>query len=123
MAINLSTTSSIVDYLSTQGKDSSYAARQKLYGSLGFENTLGSYAGSASQNTALLNKLRAQEPAPTPSPYGMSTPSGPIYYNVPGTAPTPTPATSAFNVATQPVKPDLTPEMIQAYRSAISTGA
>ena len=46
--------SSIVDYLGTTGKDSSYQARSKIAQEQGIAN----YTGSAEQNTALLKKLR-----------------------------------------------------------------
>ena len=52
MALN--TNSSIVDYLKSQKKDSSYAARKKLAEEYG----IGGYSGTAAQNTALLNALR-----------------------------------------------------------------
>jgi len=60
MAVNLSTTSSIVDFLNLSGKDSSYTARQKLYKDSGLESRLGSYTGSGDQNVNLLNTLRSQ---------------------------------------------------------------
>ena len=46
--------SSIVDYLGTTGKDSSYQARSKIAQEQGIAN----YTGSADQNTVLLKKLR-----------------------------------------------------------------
>lgn len=47
-------TNSIVDYLNSQGKDSSYAARKKLAAEYGMQG----YSGTAAQNTNLLNALR-----------------------------------------------------------------
>lgn len=47
--------SSIVDYLKSEGKDSSYSARKKLAASAGISN----YTGTAAQNTKLLNSLRS----------------------------------------------------------------
>ena len=52
MALNTNT--SIVDYLKSQGQDSSYASRKKLAEQYG----IGGYSGTAAQNTALLNALR-----------------------------------------------------------------
>ena len=45
---------SIVDYLKSQGQDSSYSARKKLAEERGITN----YSGTAAQNTQLLNMLR-----------------------------------------------------------------
>ena len=45
---------SIVDYLKSQGRDSSYSARKQLASELGISN----YTGSASQNTQILNALK-----------------------------------------------------------------
>lgn len=45
---------SIVDYLKSQGKDSSYSARKKLAQNMGISN----YSGTASQNTQMLNALK-----------------------------------------------------------------
>ena len=62
---NTYTGDSIVDYLKSQGKDSSMAARKELANSLGITN----YSGSGTQNTQMLNMLRSgttatsQEPA------------------------------------------------------------
>ena len=46
---------SIVDYLKSQGKDSSYAARKKL----AMESGIADYSGTAAQNTALLSNLQS----------------------------------------------------------------
>ncbi len=48
------TGSSIVDYLKSEGKDSSFAARKKLASQLGISG----YKGTASQNTTMLNMLK-----------------------------------------------------------------
>ena len=45
---------SIVDYLKSQGKDSSYSARKDIAKSLGITN----YSGTAEQNTQMLNALQ-----------------------------------------------------------------
>ena len=46
---------SIVDYLNSQGKDSSFSARKKLANRYGIKN----YTGTAKQNTDLLNAMRS----------------------------------------------------------------
>ena len=46
---------SIVDYLNSQGKDSSFSARTKLASEYGISN----YKGTASQNTQLLKLLQS----------------------------------------------------------------
>ena len=48
-------TTSIVDYLNSQGKDSSFSARQKLATEYGISN----YKGTASQNTQLLKLVQS----------------------------------------------------------------
>lgn len=50
----LNTSTSIVDYLKSQGKDSSYDARKQIASSLGIAN----YTGTAAQNTQMLNALK-----------------------------------------------------------------
>lgn len=50
----LNTKTSIVDYLKSQGKDSSYSARKELAKSMGISN----YSGTASQNTQMLKALQ-----------------------------------------------------------------
>ena len=47
---------SIVDYLKSQGQDSSYSARKNLASQYG----IGNYSGTDSQNTQLLKQLQAQ---------------------------------------------------------------
>lgn len=49
---------SIVDFLNTQGKPSTFKARGELFVSGGLDKRLGDFTGSASQNTALLNSLQ-----------------------------------------------------------------
>lgn len=51
----LDTQNSIVDYLKSQGQDSSYSARKKLATELGITN----YSGSDTQNIQLLNTLKS----------------------------------------------------------------
>ena len=50
----LNTNTSIVDYLKSQGQNSSYSARQDLAKSLGISN----YTGTAEQNVQMLNALK-----------------------------------------------------------------
>lgn len=63
------TGNSIVDYLKSEGRDSSYSARKKLAAQYGISN----YSGTAAQNTQLLKKLRSG--AGTSSSAGSSTKS------------------------------------------------
>ena len=56
------TATSIVDFLKSQGKDSSFAARKTLYDSLGLASALGDYRGTADQNTTLLKRASAGSP-------------------------------------------------------------
>lgn len=53
---------SVVDYMNSQGMNSSYSARKVEAAKLGITN----YTGTAAQNTLMLQKL--QTPAPTPKP-------------------------------------------------------
>ena len=64
-------TNSIVDYLSSAGKDSSFSARQSLAAKMGIQN----YTGSASQNTSLLNSLRQLLTKPETAPRPLATPT------------------------------------------------
>jgi hypothetical protein len=59
VAIKLNTDTSIVDYLKSQNKDSSYSARKELASTMGITN----YSGTASQNTQMLKTLKSQESA------------------------------------------------------------
>lgn len=80
MALNKNT--SIVDYLKSQGQDSSYAGRKKLAEQYGISG----YSGTAAQNTSLLNSLRggadngntATTP-PTTEPGTTPQAPGPLY--------------------------------------------
>lgn len=93
MAVNLNSTSSIVDYLGTQNKDSSFAARKKLYNEMGLNERLGDYVGSPTQNTNFLNSLRTPTDKPAETPF----------YPTPTGAPTPImTAKGAVNTASQP---------------------
>lgn len=71
------TGNSIVDYLKSTGKDSSFSARKKL----AEQNGINNYTGTASQNTKLLNTLRsgstnnAAKPASKPANTQTNTPA------------------------------------------------
>lgn len=71
MALKLNTTTSIVDFLKSQGKASDFGSRESLYNSLGMGNRLGKYTGSSDQNVAFLKSLQtptapsAAQPIPT----------------------------------------------------------
>ena len=55
--MRLNTTTSITDFLKSQGKPSDFGSRESLYKSSGLEERLGKYVGSVSQNTAFLKNL------------------------------------------------------------------
>lgn len=59
----LNTSTSIVDYLKSQGQDSSYSARKKLASQYGISN----YSGTASQNVALLKAVKSGSSASSKS--------------------------------------------------------
>lgn len=67
---------SIVDYLKSEGKDSSFANRKKIAQQLGIQN----YTGTAQQNTQMLNMLRNSA---TPTPASTSTATAPVNPNLP----------------------------------------
>ena len=62
-ALKLNTDTSIVDYLKSQGQDSSYNNRKKIASQYGISN----YTGSASQNTKLLQMLKNSSASSTTS--------------------------------------------------------
>lgn len=55
---SLPSTNSIVDYLNSTGKDSSFSSRRSLYNDLGLSSRLGDYTGSSNQNLTLLENVR-----------------------------------------------------------------
>ena len=57
MALTLNTATSITDFLKSSNLPGDYSSRQKIYNELGFSDRLGSFVGSANQNTALLKSL------------------------------------------------------------------
>ena len=54
--MNANDPNSIMDWFKRHGMDGSYKAREKLFRECGFTN----YTGTASQNTTLLNYLKAR---------------------------------------------------------------
>lgn len=88
---NLSSATSIVDYLNTKGSDSSFGARKKLYNDLGFNKMGGEFVGSSSQNLNLLKRLQTQDNPPKATDV--------ISANMPPVNPAPaTPTASSFMV-------------------------
>lgn len=85
---------SIVDFLRSTGKDSSFSARAKLAAEQGITN----YTGSAQQNTTLLEKLRTNTPAPQPQAQPTQPKTTPK--TNPAPAPTPTPQTKPASTQT-----------------------
>lgn len=61
---NTYTGGSIVDYLESIGKDSSFSARKKYAAQYGIKN----YTGTSAQNTQLLNAMRGNGGTPAPAP-------------------------------------------------------
>lgn len=66
MAI-LNTSTSIVDFLKSQGKPSDFTSRTNLYASSGLGSAFGDYRGSPEQNIALLRKIQTPTPTVTPT--------------------------------------------------------
>ena len=66
---NLNTDVSVVDFLKSRGEDASFSARAKRAVQEGIVQSTGQFRGTAEQNTALLNRIRAQTPS-TPSAVG-----------------------------------------------------
>lgn len=60
MAVKLNTKTSVVDYLKSQGQDSSMSARKELAKQAGITN----YSGTESQNIALRNALASKQTTP-----------------------------------------------------------
>lgn len=75
---NTYTGDSIVDYLKSQGKDSSMSARKELANSLGITN----YSGSGPQNTQMLNMLRSGTTATNQEPAKAETVADAVNANV-----------------------------------------
>lgn len=64
----LPSTGSIVDFLKSQGKDSSFSARKTLFNEAGLNKTLGDFEGTPSQNLTLLKRLSSQQQPATTTP-------------------------------------------------------
>ena len=71
-ALKLNTDASIVDYLKSNGQDSSYGNRKKLAGQYGINN----YTGTADQNKQLLEKLKKSGATSTTSKTATATGAG-----------------------------------------------
>lgn len=65
----LNTKTSVVDYLKSKGRDSSFSNRAKLASQAGIKN----YRGTTSQNTALLKALQSQKPTSPSRPQNVLT--------------------------------------------------
>lgn len=98
--IQLPSATSVVDFLKTQGKDSSFGARKKIFTDLGLDKRLGTFQGASNQNTALLRELQRQSQAEVPrsSEVGLT---GSLFG-----APT-SPSVGASNIVTPPSFPSL----------------
>lgn len=111
---------SIVDYLASVGKDTSFSARAKLAS----ENGITNYTGSAQQNTQLLEKIRTATttpkvttPAPTTTPKATTTPAPKT--TTPAPAPVTQPkATTSTQTPTQP-KPTYQGSSIVDYLGSV----
>jgi len=68
MALQLNTTTSIVDFLKSQNKPSDSSSISSLYTASGLGDRLGTYVGSGSQNTALLKSLSSPTAISTVTP-------------------------------------------------------
>ncbi len=102
--VNLSSATSVQDYLKTKGQDNSFSARKELYNKYGFNKTMGDFIGSGNQNINLLKRLQ-QEDNPklsTTVPGGFPlTPPKPTLSSAVGTRfQTTTPATLAGAIKT-----------------------
>ncbi len=78
---NTYTGNSIVDYLKSQGKDSSFSARKSLAESMGITG----YTGSGTQNTKLLGMLKSGATSSTTEAPQTNVPSAPAQAEAPAT--------------------------------------
>ncbi len=97
---NLSSATSIVDYLNTKGQDSSFGARKKLFNDYGFNKMGGEFVGSASQNLNLLKRLQTQD-SPAPTANALAATNLPAT-SAPGAPATPSVVSDAMPKATPP---------------------
>lgn len=112
---------SIIDYLNSIGKPSSYSSRATLAQQQGITN----YAGTATQNTQLLSQLRGgsatQQPTPRqqyPPLSSYSKPTQPVPYTQPTpTMRTTTPQTKPIQPAPQVQQPTYSPQVASATQA------
>ncbi len=98
---SLPSANSIIDYLDTAKKDSSFTARRKSYNDFGFSTRLGDYVGSPNQNTSLLKELQRRDTAANQTPLpATSTPATNTLQSF-NTAPS-TPSVSSALISPQP---------------------
>jgi hypothetical protein len=72
---NLNTTTSVVDFLKSQGKSSSFSSRAQLAVQQGIVTNANQYTGSSAQNNRLLTSLQSPTPStPTPTETRTSAP-------------------------------------------------
>lgn len=118
--VTLNTTSSIVDFLKSQGKPSDYSSRTSLYNTSGLSDRLGAYVGSAAQNTAFLKQLQtpAQTGAITPVDTSSFTPDQLSKFNYANTLGTGVPTTNTPPTPATPTPATPTPSPYQAPISA-----
>lgn len=113
----LGVSSSIVDFLRARNQLFDFNTRAKMFRDAGLESTLGSFVGSATQNTALLKQLQAQEqkaatPA-QPQPQGTQPPS-PTPIAPPAEFPTGETATERLGRVTGEIAPEFAGQFKQA---------
>lgn len=88
---------SVVDFLNSQKRDSSFRGRKKLFTESGLSSRLGDFQGTGAQNTALLKFLQGQTQAPTtPTPTGTSRVYNSQNYPLPEPSRNINPAPTAF---------------------------
>jgi hypothetical protein len=113
------TGNSVVDYLKSSGQASDMGSRSALYSSAGLN--LGSYSGSAAQNTALLGWLQSGSgAAPASAPVAPAAPSAPAPASVP-TKTTITPDTGARTAYADQLNKDVV--KLDSAKSAESAAA
>jgi len=63
----LPSSGSIIDYLNSTGKDSSFSSRRKMFNQAGLNKRLGDFTGASNQNLTLLKTLRGGSNQSSPS--------------------------------------------------------
>ena len=104
----LPSSTAIKDFLSTQGKDTSFSSIKNLFSSFGLDGRLGSYVGSPNQNQTLLKSLQTTIPKTTTPIY--PTPTG---------APIPNTSTALSTVGVTPKVP-VTQEAVQKVHGELA---